>query len=157
MISYKLVNGKFEKQADIIHAQFSFDQQINTSSEGNSARGGVDSLRDISPLRDGLAVITTKQGLSVIRAKDAKLTANTLTLKELQDQIRNDNSQPERYNTYEVSGTSQFDKLGDIFSSQILQKGIMIYNRPEDNIIMLSSVETGMKLLEAVNYTPSPA
>jgi hypothetical protein len=33
----------------------------------------------------------------------------------------------------------------------------MIYNRPEDNIIMLSSVETGMKLLEAVNYTPSPA
>lgn len=155
MISYKLINGKFEIQKSLIAARFSFDNQINSIEIGNETLGGYDSLRDISPLRDGLAVITTRQGLSVIRAKDAKLTANTLTMKEMQDQI--ENARPDQmftHSTYEVAGTSQLDTLGNIFSSQILQKGILMYNYPDKNLISVSSLETGLKMLEAISYNP---
>jgi hypothetical protein len=151
MISYKLINGKFEIQKELIAARFSFDNQISSPELGNETLGGYDSLRDISPLRDGLAVITTKQGLSVIRAKDAKLTANTLTLKEMQNQIENYQSE---FSTYEVAGTSQLDTLGNIFSSQILQQGILMYNYPDKNLISVSSLKTGLKMIEAISYNP---
>lgn len=144
MVSYKLINGRFEKQADLISADYSFESFTDFVSYF---------LRDISPLRDGLAVITTLQGLAVIRAKDAKLTANTLTMQEMQDQLIDVVSEFSPI-TYEVSTVSQFDKLGDVFSSQILQIGIMIYNRPEDNQIMISSLETGLKLIEFVTTPP---
>ena len=151
MISYKLINGKFEIQKELIAARFSFDNQISSPELGNETLGGYDSLRDISPLRDGLAVITTKQGLSVIRAKDAKLTANTLTLKEMQNQIENYQSE---FSTYEVAGTSQLDTLGNIFSSQILQQGILMYNYPDKNLISVSSLKTGLKMIKAISYNP---
>jgi hypothetical protein len=155
MISYKLINGKFEIQKELIAARFSFDNQISSPELGNETLGGYNSLRDISPLRDGLAVITTKQGLSVIRAKDAKLTANTLTLQEMQDQIETtEPGPPFQYSTYEVAETSQLHTLGDIFSSQILQKGILMYNYPDKNLISVSSLETGLKMIEAISYNP---
>lgn len=137
MVSYKLVNGRFELQNDTPSGYFTFDLALE---EGNE--GSYDNLRDISPVVDNLVVVTSTDGLSIIYVKDGNFQTNNLTINEVQENVNTGN----RF-LYETSTTSQIDKFEGIISPLFLDKGIMIYNNIDLGLVSISSIETGFKLV----------
>jgi len=140
MVSYKLVNGRFELQNDSPSGYFTFDVAIT---EGNE--GSYDNLRDISPVVDNLVVVTSTDGLSIIYVKDGNFQTNNLRINEVQQLILGNNT-GNRF-LYETSTTSQIDKFEGIISPRFLDKGIMIYNNIDLGLVSISSIETGFKLV----------
>jgi hypothetical protein len=137
MVSYKLVNGRFELQNDSPSGYFTFDVAITEVNEGS-----YDNLRDISPVVDNLVVVTSTDGLSIIYVKDGNFQTNNLTINEVQENVNTGN----RF-LYETSTTSQIDKFEGIISPLFLDKGIMIYNNIDLGLVSISSIETGFKLV----------
>jgi hypothetical protein len=137
MVSYKLVNGRFELQNDSPIGHFTFDVAVT---EGNE--GSYYNLRDISPVVDNLVVVTSTDGLSIIYVKDGNFQTNNLIINEVQENVNTGN----RF-LYETSTTSQIDKFEGIISPRFLDKGIMIYNNIDLGLVSISSIETGFKLV----------
>lgn len=132
MVSYKLVNNRFELQGSTPKDMYAF--------ENAGATGSYDNLRDISPVMDNLVVVTSTEGLSIIYVNNGNFQTNNLTVNELQenvlavDQIRY---------LYETSTASQLDNFEGIISPRFLNKGIMIYNNIDLGFISISSIENG--------------
>ena len=144
MVSYKLVNNRFELQGSTPKDRWDNNYYAFENATGPGATGSYDNLRDISPVMDNLVVVTSTDGLSIIYVNNGNFQTNNLTVNELQENVLAAGIS-NRF-LYETSTASQLDNFEGIISPRFLDKGIMIYNNIDLGFISISSIESGYNL-----------
>lgn len=91
--------------------------------------------------------IQEMDGLSIVKFQGGEFVAKTLTLNELQQNAEGGGS----FEVYEVAQTSQLDKYMDFLNTRSLEKGLVIYYHNDTNTVSISSIETALKNIEALN------
>ena len=149
MVSYKLINDRFEIQGGLNPKQYVLDNGVSLSETSS-----LDNLRDVSPVTENLIVVTSTEGLSIIQVENGNFTVNTLTVKEWSDSFVQYNSP--YYFLHESSETSQLESLADSLVNNVFTKGICVYYDKNLGLSVVGSYETFNKYVEPIVLNTLP-